>query len=211
MIAIAPKAPSKSTRPRWQIRFLEMLPAIRRHAQYCFRKLPPEIQDELIQESIANCFVACGRLAQRRKLAAAYPSPLVRFAVAQIRAGRRVGGQLNVHDILSPPARRAHRLTIERIDHQCDERSGIWDQLVVEDRHAGPAETAAARLDLAAWFRTLSKQNRRIARALAIGEPTGAVARQFGLSPGRISQLRTWFRLHWEQFQGGPLAVDGAG
>jgi len=201
MIAIAPPARHESSTQDWQSRFLEMLPAIRRQAHYCFRKLPTEPREELIQESIANCCVACGRLAQRRKLAAAYPSPLVRFAVAQIRAGRRVGCQLNVQDMLSPPARCAHRLTIERID-QCDERSGIWKQLVVEDRHAGPAETAAARLDLAAWFRTLSKRNRQIARALALGESTNIVARRFGLSPSRISQLRAWFRWHWEHFQG---------
>ena len=65
------------------------------------------------------------------------------------------------------------------------------NRLLVEDRKAGPAETAAARMDLAAWFGTLTKRNRKIAKALALGEPTAAAAKKFGISPGRISQLRT--------------------
>jgi len=210
MIAIANRPQRKASHPRWQIRFLEMLPAIRRQAQYCFRKLPPEIREELVQETLANCYVACCRLAQRKKLAIARPSPLARFAVAQIRAGRRVGSQLNVQDILSPQSRRVHGLTIERLD-QPDGQTGIWNQLVLEDRQAGPAETAAARMDLAAWFGTLSQRNRRIARSLALGEPTSVVARQFGLSPGRISQLRGWFRMHWGRFQSDEPLAGAAG
>ena len=27
---------------------------------------------------------------------------------------------------------------------------------------------------------------------------------------GRVSQLRHWFRMHWEQFQGGEALMDGA-
>ena len=34
-----------------------------------------------------------------------------------------------------------------------------------------------------------------------IGEQTNVVAQRFGLAPGRVSQLRAWFRNHWEQFQ----------
>ena len=68
--------------------------------------------------------------------------------------------------------------------------------MLVEDRRAGPAETAAARLDLTAWLGTLSKRNRLIAKALSMGETTGDVARRYALSPGRVSQLRVWLREH---------------
>jgi DNA-binding NarL/FixJ family response regulator len=80
-----------------------------------------------------------------------------------------------------------------------------WNQQLVEDRQAGPAEIAAARIDVAAWLGSLSKRHRRIAKALALGTSTSEVARQFGLCPARISQLRSWFRRHWEEFQGGVL------
>ena len=126
---------------------------------------------------------------------------LGKYAIRQVRAGRRVGGRQKATDIMSPCASRLHGFTVERFD-QRDQQTGIWNEQLVEDRRAGPAQTAVARLDLAAWYRTLSKRNRKIAGALSRGETTAEVARAIALSPGRVSQLRVWLREHWEQFQG---------
>ena len=126
----------------------------------------------------------------------------MKYAVRQVRAGRRIGCRQNSQDILSPQIRRDHGLKIERIDRR-DPQNGVWDQLLVEDHRTGPAEVAASRIDFSTWLQMLSKRNRRIARSLALGESTNSVAEQFGLSAGRISQLRNWFLAHWEQYQGG--------
>ena len=83
------------------------------------------------------------------------------------------------------------------------EQTGELNQLLFEDRRAGPAETAAARLDLAAWFDKLSPRNRRIARALARGRADQCRGAAFRADGGRISQLRSWLRRHWEEFQAG--------
>ena len=101
----------------------------------------------------------------------AYATPLAQYAIRQVRDGRRVGGQQNAQDILSPSASKLHGFKVERFD-QRDQQTGIWNEQLVEDRRAGPAEVAAARLDLAAWYRTLSKRNRQIASALSMGETT---------------------------------------
>jgi DNA-binding CsgD family transcriptional regulator len=101
---------------------------------------------------------------------------------------------------MSASASKLHGFTVERLD-QRDPQTGIWNEQLVEDRRAGPAETAIARLDLSAWLRSLTKRNRRIASALSVGASTGEVARQFGLTAGRVSQLRDWLREHWERFQ----------
>jgi len=185
-----------------QDQFLAMLPQIQRQARIAFRGLGIETREELVQEVVANVFCAFVQLVRRGKRALAFPSPLTKFAVRQVRAGRRVGSQLNKQDLLSPYARRIQGFTIERLD-QFEEQSGGWHQLLVEDRQAGPAETAAARIDIAEWLSMLSTRQRRIANAMALGEPTGVVARRFGLCPARISQLRTWFRRNWKSFQGG--------
>ena len=182
-------------------RFLVILPAIRRQANRALRQLRGEFREEILQEVIANTFLAWVRLVKQGREQVARPTPLTDYALRQIRAGRRTGCRLNGHDVLSPYARRRHNLTIERLDQRIDS-TGDWNQQLIEDRTAGPAETAAARLDLTAWIGTLSARNRRIAKALSQGESTSAVARQFGLSPGRISQLRAWFQCRWEQFQG---------
>jgi hypothetical protein len=185
-----------------QDQFLAMLPQIRRQAWMVFRDRRAEAREELIEEVIANAYCAFAQLVRRGKQAVAYPTPLAQFAIRQVRAGRRVGSQLNRKDLLSPYARRIQGFTIERLDRP-DKSTGDWRQILVEDRQAGPAQIAAARIDMGAWLSSLSKRHRRIAKALALGEPTSDVARQFGLCPARISQLRSWFRRHWERFQSG--------
>jgi hypothetical protein len=147
--------------------FLTMLPMIRRQAYIAFRGQRPEAQEEFVAEVIANAYCAYMRLVCRNKQTVAFPTPLAQFAIRQVRAGRRVGCSLNSNDLLSSWARKRHGLTIEQLD-QSDNRSGAWHQLLVEDRQAGPAETAAARLDVAAWLGSLSKRQRRIAKTLAV-------------------------------------------
>ena len=182
--------------------FLAMLPQIRRQAAMAFRGLGAELREELTQEVIANAYRAFRRLIQEGKQAVAFSTPLALYAIRQVRAGRRVGCRLNSLDILSGNARRTRGLIVESLD-QLDPKSGTLNHLLIEDRRAGPAETAAARIDVRAWLCTLSKQHRRIAKSLALGESTSAAAQKFGLSSARISQLRSWFRQHWQSFQAG--------
>ncbi len=150
MIAIASRSKRTVLNPRWHRRFLQMLPAIRRYALFCFRNLPQEARDELVQETIANCYVACCRLAQRRRLAAAHPSPLVRYAVSQVRSGRRVGCRLNSHDVLSEYAQRRKGFHVERLDHH--DEHGEWRAALVEDHHTPVDDQAAFRIDFPAWL-----------------------------------------------------------
>ena len=48
----------------------------------------------------------------------------------------------------------------------------------------------------------MEDRNRRIAVSLAVGNRTKEVARQFRLSPGRVSQLRRELHDSWQTFQG---------
>ena len=190
--------------------FQALLPQIRRQAGLALRHLRAEARDEALAEVVARAFCTWRRLVEQGRAELARPTPLVKYAVRQVSAGRRVGCRMNVNDILSAHSRRTHGIKIERLDRR-DPQTRTWDALLVEDRKAGPAATAAARLDHRAWLRLLSKRNRAIACALALGEATGAVAQQFGLSAGRISQLRAWLRQHWEQFQSeAEVVVSGA-
>jgi hypothetical protein len=181
--------------------FLAMLPAIRRAAQITFRKVRPELRDELIEEVVANCFVAYARLVERGQADRAAPSPLARFAIAQVRAGRRVGNRLRIRDVLSNYAQFKNDFQVERLD-SFDEEEDCWQEVVVEDKRATPADVAACRIDFAEWLRRLTVRLRKIALALAAGETTKGAAERFGLSPARISQLREGLKRSWEAFQG---------
>jgi hypothetical protein len=200
MIRIASTPASKST-PDWHATFVKMLPAIARHAKIAFRYLHPEAREEAIQEAICNACVAFARLAELGKLDLAYPTPLARYAVAQVRDGRKVGCKLNVRDVLSPYCQQRKNVMVEHLD-KFDEIEGCWLETIVEDKHAGPSETARVRLDFADWLRRLPRRNRRIAEFLSLGNRTSDAARKFGVSEGRVSQLRAELKQAWKAFVG---------
>ena len=93
MVSTASRKSSSGT-PAWHADFLAFLPAIRRHARLSFRNAAPELRQELVQETIANSLANYARLAERGKQDVAFPSALARYAVAQVRAGRRIGNRL---------------------------------------------------------------------------------------------------------------------
>ena len=205
MIAIA-KEKKTSSVPFWHREFLAMLPTVIRHASIAFRGLNPAAREEAIQEAVCNTLAAYHRLVELNKTDVAYASVLARYGVSQVRSGRKVGGHLNGQDVLSPYAGIKNRITVERLDRYDQEEQG-WQEIVVEDRHAGPDVVAATRIDFTDWLRTLSPRRRKIADMLAAGETTGETAKRFGVSAGRISQLRREMAESWQQFHGMPSAA----
>ena len=177
-----------------------MLPVIVNYARGAFSKLDREARQEHTQEVIANAMVAYVRLFEQGRVELAYPTVLAMYAIRQVKDGRKVGTTLNVKDISSEYCQLRKHLCLERLDHM-DRETGQWCEVLIEDRHAGPADTARARIDLADWFATLRPRDRKIAGALAVGERTTDVARRFRVSQGRISQMRDEFHNSWTQFQ----------
>ena len=149
MIRIA--GPFPPDPPAWHKGFMAMLPAILNHARVAFRHLRPEARGEAVQEVVCNAMAAYAALVKRGKVALAYPSILARFAVAQTRDHRKVGGHLNCKDVSFPYCQRLRGIVVERLDH-FDKEENAWTEAVVEDRTAGPAEIARTRIDFEAWF-----------------------------------------------------------
>lgn len=200
---IAPSKPlrCKKSPPPWHAAFLAMLPPIREQARFAFRKMRPEAKEDAVAEVICRACAAFARLVERGKAHVACPTALAKFAIRQFRAGRRLGCRLNVRDVSSEYCRLRKGIELDRLD-RFDRDSGEWEEILLEDRHAGPAETAAARIDVGDWLRRMRPKDRRIAKSLAVGTRTKDVAMKFKLSPGRISQLRSQFHKSWRDFQG---------
>ncbi len=194
-------ASASAPRPRWHRVFLALLPQIVQHAKYAFRHLRGEARQDAIQETIANALVAFVALVRRGKMSLAYPTVLAKYAVAQIKDGRRVGNRLNVREVLSPYAQRLKGFRVERLDHY-DEDEQAWSAVLVEDRHAGPAEIVRTKIDFSDWLDSLKRRERRIAESLAEGNRTRDVARRFRISAGRVSQLRRELAESWRRFVG---------
>jgi hypothetical protein len=185
--------------------FLEMLPTIRRVASYAFRHLRRAVREDLLAEVVANAFAAFRRLVARGKAALAYPTVLAQFAIRQIREGRRVGSRRNTQDVLSPYAQHRKGFSVLPLP-EATERSE-WQELVVEDRHASPAEIAGFKIDFTDWLKRLKRSKRQVALRLVAGDTTSEVAGHFRLSPARVSQLRKELHRDWEKFQAVPAAA----
>ena len=196
----------KMSTPAWHAEFEAMIPIIETHAKIAFRGLNPDARAEAIQETICNACQAYARLAELGRTSVAYPSALARFGVSQTKAGRKVGGKLNCRDIASSYCQQKKNLIVQRLDrYDLDEES--WAEILIEDKHAGPAETAIVRIDFSTWLEFLPRRLRKVATFLAKGETTTAASKRFRLSPGRISQLRRELYLAWHRFQGDLPAV----
>jgi hypothetical protein len=190
-------------------KFLAMLPRIRRQAGYYLRHLSKKDRADAIQEVVASVFVSWVRLNDRGKADVAYVGPLARYAACQYFRGRRVGSPMNGHDITSAYCQQSKGIMVEQLD-RFDDPNDEWQEIVVEDRHSGPADVAAIRVDFRAWLESLPERTRHVAETLATGEATSHVARMFGCSASRISQLRRELYEAWCVFTGEAAPVTSS-
>jgi hypothetical protein len=181
--------------------FLRLIPRIRQHAQIRFRHTNTADREEAVQEVIARSLLQFLRLLELGKEHLIYAGPLARFAVAQVRGGRRVGGELNVRDVSSSYCQARKGVLLDSLNRY-DDASESWQEALVEDRRATPADLAAARIDVREWLETLPERSRHLAEQLATGESTSCAAKNFGISSSRVSQLRRELECTWNTFQG---------
>lgn len=98
MLAPVRQRPVRQTaQQRADVRFLQMLPAIRRQASLAFRHCDAEQREELIAAVVANTFLALRRLAARGRLAVARPTPLARYLPLHVRRYRIIPSYSTLH------------------------------------------------------------------------------------------------------------------
>jgi hypothetical protein len=100
-----------------------VLSAVITHARITFQHYDPESRTEALQCVVASSFAAYARLVELDKEAIAYPSVLARLGCAQYRAHRRVGGRLDIGDVLGRYCQVEKRIVVERLDHFDDEEN----------------------------------------------------------------------------------------
>ena len=183
----------------WQPRFEAMLPVITERARYAFRHRGAEDRDECVAAAVALAFQSYVRLVEQGRADTVSANSLAHYAVLAVRCGRAVGGSMNHRDVLSVQTKLRHGISVTRLG-SVDQEAAFWQEALRDNRRSPVADQAAFRIDFPAWLRSLSARNRRIARALAIGLTTGEAAECFGLSWGRISQLRRELAASWRRF-----------
>jgi hypothetical protein len=178
----------------WQDQFLAILPEIESRLRNEFRYWNPNSREEAIGEGIAHCVFAYIQLHKRGRTQFATPGTLVFYAAHLVRRGRPAAGRVNAMDPFSKYAQIGKGIRVETSGNK-------WIETLVEDKRASVPDQVAAKMDVGAWFSTLTDRMRQIAKDLAVGCTTSQAARKYGVTPGRISQLRRSLEKSWMNFQ----------
>jgi hypothetical protein len=198
--------------------FLSIVPRIESHGQVAFRGvLCPQRRADCIAEVVALCWLWFLRLVERGKDPLAFPVVLASYAARQVRCGRRLCGQEKGQDVLSGLAQRRHGFHVGPLPQSAasydrlgavggQRRQDALEELLHDNGQTPVPEQVCFRLDFPAWRRTHARRIRRLMDGMILGESTGELARKYGLSPGRISQLRRALRNDWRRFCGEPVA-----
>jgi hypothetical protein len=182
-------------------RFLTILPRIERHARLYFAsERCPVRKADRIADTVALAWKWFRRLAERGKDATQFTAALARYAVRAVRCGRRVTGQLSPKDVLSEQAQQRHGFNVGKLPDFSTLTDNPLAEALADNTQTPPPDAAAFRIDFPAWRSTHCRRDRGLIDAMAQGERTLDLAKQFRLSPARISQMRREFAEGWEAF-----------
>jgi DNA-binding NarL/FixJ family response regulator len=185
---------SERNETTWQSTFVTMLPLIQEKLRLAFCRLDLEAREDAMEEGVVHSLLAYVRLVEQGRAEVATPSSLAWYSSRQVKRGRPTSGKMNGKEPLSRYGQISNDIKVER-------QPSNWIDTLVEDKRASVADQVAAKMDVGAWFATLTKRTKEIAKDLAFGCSTSEVARKYGLTAGRISQLRRMLENSWATFQ----------
>jgi hypothetical protein len=197
-------------------RFLLILPHIELHGRIYFRQLRCRHRKaDYIQEVRALAWKWFLSLHRRGKDPLDFVKGFVSLLARAVHSGRRLARMLTVKDALNPATQQRHGFYVEplpiatRAGHEClyasphgQELHDAFEERLRDNTVTPVLDQVAFRIDFPAWLATLTGRERRMVRAMARGERTLDLSKQFELSPSRISQLRREFQEGWERFTG---------
>jgi hypothetical protein len=161
-----------------------------------------EAKFEAYAETVALAWMWFIRLAKQGKHPEHFVSAIASYAARAVRSGRRLCGQEKSKDPLSSRAQVQGGFTVSPIPDWSSLNGSPFDEALHDNRDTPVLDQVCFRLDFPAWLCTRTSRDRKIIRTLMTGEKPVALARRFGLSEGRLSQLRQEYRQDWRSFCG---------
>lgn len=184
--------------------FTAAMPKILNVAGYRFRRVPcPDTREDCVCETVALCWVWFVQLVQKGRNPDTFMTALANYSAIAVHSGRRACGQEKARDVLSPLCRRRHGFTVAAFQELADADDPMGGALAdtLHDNTSTPVpDQVQFRCDFPAWKRRLPDMKARLVDQLALGHRTKDLAVEFGLSEGRISQLRKEFSTGYAAF-----------
>ena len=196
-----------------QAQFLRILPKIEIHARIVFRAVRCAVQKaDCIAECIALCWRWFVRLARQGKDGRHFAGTLATLAARAVRSGRRLCGQLRAKDVMSPVAQRRHGFTVQSLapelatfaifaDPHGQEMQDAFEERLQDNLMTPVPDQVAFRVDWPQFFRSLTTRDQQMAEFLSLGHAAKHASEKFGVSPGRVTQIRQRWHQEWIRFQ----------
>jgi hypothetical protein len=186
-----------------RIYLTEILPRATTHARITFRNVrDPDRIEEMTQEMLAVLWKWTLGLVRRRKDPSTFPNTLVAFAARAIRAGRKLTGNESAQDVLSFVAQQRHGFTVASLPEIHSLYDNVIDEALHDNTQTPVADQVCFRLDFPRWLATYDQRRRSIALDMSMGEKTSILADRYGMTWGRISQMRREYHKSWKRFCG---------
>jgi hypothetical protein len=196
--------------------FLALVPKIEKHTRSAFKylKCANERADK-VAEAIALAWKRFVRLHERGKDVATFPVVFAILIARAVASGRRIAGAEPVNDVMSQTAQRKHGFSVTEFsdsnsvpshellsDPHAQKTLDALEERLTDNTLTPVPDQAAFRIDFREWLRTLSTRERTMAHAMMRDERTNDLSKKFGVSAGRVSQVRGKLRMEWAKFCG---------
>ncbi len=184
--------------------FLAVMPRVSYMARRRFAYLSREQREDAVAEAIAAGFVAYLSMKRRGRLKLIGTVGFARNAVRHVVSGRHVGNSQAGRDVMSELGRRRHGCSVKSFDAvSVNNTEGCgWLHEAVADKQTSIPEQVAIRVDGGRWLASLKTRDRWMIEELASGEMAVTVAKRFGISAARLSQLRKEWSAGWKSCVG---------
>jgi len=169
----------------------EIMPRIASAVPRILKRGGSEDDSELIQDGAVQAVDAIESLETRGQ--PLYPASIAFYTLQRLKSGRRAN-YAGRADVLSPAAQLDGHSTLSSMDEGIatdDEGDGLTLHDVLAKHEEDPAQKAARQIDWSEIMAELDDRKLAILRATAEGSKLEDLAKRFGISKPRISQLKT--------------------
>jgi DNA-directed RNA polymerase specialized sigma24 family protein len=175
--------------------FETIMPEIETRSRRHYSRLHGAAQDDAVQESVCQAF-ALYDSAVRRGNFRFTPCSLAWYANRAVDEGRKFTGGTIKKDALD----RGRAVGIDALNA---DGQNIFAEALIQ-RQTSPLDAARIAIDWPAFTSTLDERSRRMVTELAVGSTKTEIAREAGLSNGRVSQIFGDVAEQYEDYLGTP-------
>ena len=183
--------------------FLAILPRVEQVARCCFRWLRcNDRRQECISETVALCWLWHRRLELKGRDSSTFVIAMAHLAVKAVKSGRRLCGQERANDVMSPVCQHRGGFLVSEFGEKSPALGCAIREALRDNTETPVSDQVQFRVDFPDWRSTLDDRRQRIVDAMMEGRSTSEVAKRFGVTPGRVSQLRREFHDGYAAFCG---------